>query len=163
MFPLSFSIACVRWRPASACILKSIGILSIYVGRYFGDRAKQLVIVLLAFPSYDLVASLLMLSWYEFGCNRDVGFWMYTGMAIRMAEDLGMHKISEHQNQDDALQSGPQKESGHSDGQENPGKAGEGCWNEFDLRLNLFWSIYFIDRIISLGKIRRSCGIDEGS
>ncbi len=51
-----------------------------------------MVIVLVAVPTYDLVASLLMLSWYDFGCNRNVGFWMYTGMAIRMAQDLGMHK-----------------------------------------------------------------------
>ena len=51
-------------------------------GETFGDKAKQLLIILLAVPSYDVVASLLMLSWYEFGCNRDVGFWMYTGKSL---------------------------------------------------------------------------------
>lgn len=124
-------------------------------GEMFGDRAKQLVIVLLSVPSYDLVASLLMLSWYEYGCNRDVGFWMYTGMAIRMAQDLGMHKISEQtgrieSHEADGLESG----LGHSNDHENTGKATEAYWNESStLRLNLFWSIYFIDRIISLGNL----------
>lgn len=122
-------------------------------GEMFGDRAKQLVIVLLSIPSYDLVASLLMLSWYEFGCNRDVGFWMYTGMAIRMAQDLGMHKISEQTSRDD-IQDSDRLGSGlgQPNDHENVGKAAEAYWNESStLRLNLFWSIYFIDRIISLG------------
>jgi hypothetical protein len=37
-------------------------------GELFGNKAKQIIVVLLAVPSYDLVGSLLMLSWYEFGC-----------------------------------------------------------------------------------------------
>lgn len=134
-------------------------------GEMFGDRAKQLVIVLLAVPSYDLVASLLMLSWYEFGCNRDVGFWMYTGMAIRMAQDLGMHKINEHKTQDDVRQRSLKGDREQSYNHRRVGKGGEECWNESTLRLNLFWSIYFIDRIISLGKsfakLVRNCNLTE--
>jgi len=118
-------------------------------GEVFGDKAKQLLVVLLAVPSYDLVASLLMISWYEFGCNRDVGFWMYSGMAIRMAQDLGMHKLNV-----DAIRSGKATptEGDHFGGVNRPRENGD--WREDEdasMQLNLFWSIYFIDRIISLG------------
>lgn len=118
-------------------------------GEMFGDKAKQLLVVLLAVPSYDLVASLLMISWYEFGCNRDVGFWMYSGMAIRMAQDLGMHKLNE-----DVIRSGKATptEGDQASGMNRPRENGD--WREDDdasMQLNLFWSIYFIDRIISLG------------
>lgn len=121
-------------------------------GELFGNKAKQIIVVLLAVPSYDIVASLLMLSWYEFGCNRDVGFWMYTGMAIRMAQDLGMHKGNgggdqngEESTEDAVLSEDTRmpRESGED------GKVDE---DENAMQLNLFWSIYFIDRIISLGK-----------
>jgi hypothetical protein len=121
-------------------------------GEIFGDKAKQLIVVLLAVPSYDLVASLLMLSWCEFGCNRDVGFWMYTGMAIRMAQDLGMHKGSEERVRSEKV---TPPESNFPGGIEQPrenGDYGRVDDEESSMQLNLFWSIYFIDRIISLGK-----------
>ncbi|RDW89681.1 hypothetical protein BP6252_01713 [Coleophoma cylindrospora] len=117
-------------------------------GEPFGDKAKQLIFVLLSVPSYDLVASLLMLSWYEFGCNRDVGFWMYTGMAIRMAQDLGMHK-------EERVKSGRATRHGSISGDAEQAEINAELSREEEeetsLRLNLFWSIYFIDRIISLG------------
>lgn len=62
-------------------------------GHIFAEKAKLLLIPLLNLPSYDVVASILMLVWLELACNRDVGVWMYMGMACRMAMDLGMHKV----------------------------------------------------------------------
>ena len=69
---------------------------------------------------------------------------MYTGMAIRMAQDLGMHKETEDQNVFETkgaplINSEPLERQKDRTGEENT------------LRLNLFWSIYFIDRVISLG------------
>jgi hypothetical protein len=121
-------------------------------GELFGNKAKQIVIALLAVPSYDLVASLLMLSWYEFGCNRDVGFWMYTGMAIRMAQDLGMHKGNDEGYQNGKASTQDTVSSEDIERTQESGEDGKVDEDEIAMQLNLFWSIYFIDRIISLGK-----------
>lgn len=117
-------------------------------GEVFGDKAKQVIFALLAVPSYDLVASLLILSWYEFGCNRDVGFWMYSGMAIRMAQDLGMHKGNDRISQ---VERSSRDGSEAADASEENSDHGQNDEEEDSMQLNLFWSIYFIDRIISLG------------
>lgn len=63
-------------------------------GDPFTQKAKVLLVPLLNLPSYDVVASMLMLVWLELANNHDVGVWMYMGMACRMAMDLGMHKVS---------------------------------------------------------------------
>jgi hypothetical protein len=121
-------------------------------GELFGNKAKQIIVVLLAVPSYDLVASLLMLSWYEFGCNRDVGFWMYTGMAIRMAQDLGMHKDHDEEYQIGKASAQNTVSSEDIVRLRESGEEEKVDEDENSMQLNLFWSIYFIDRIISLGK-----------
>jgi hypothetical protein len=43
-------------------------------------------------PSVAVVQAALLLAYDEFGANRDSGLWMYLGIAIRMAQDLGMQK-----------------------------------------------------------------------
>lgn len=63
-------------------------------GEEFANKAKHLLVPLLNLPSYDVVASILMIAWIEMATCHDVGIWMYTGMAVRMAEDMGMHKVS---------------------------------------------------------------------
>lgn len=62
-------------------------------GEGFANKAKHLLVPLLNLPSYDVVASILMIAWMEMATCHDVGIWMYTGMAVRMAEDMGMHKV----------------------------------------------------------------------
>lgn len=61
-------------------------------GDVFAEKAKLLLVPLLILPSYEVVASILIIVWLELASNHDVGVWMYTGMACRMAVDLGMHK-----------------------------------------------------------------------
>ena len=79
-------------------------------------------------------------------------------MAIRMAQDLGMHKLGSG-DQDS------QPESGQTGGEQNGRGPAEKSKNEDAdetlLRLNLFWSIYFIDRVISLGTGRPLALRDE--
>lgn len=97
----------VKDRKVSALVLNSICGLSarfsplpefqdypLYLrGDIFAQKAKVLLVPLLNLPSYDVVASILMLVWLELASNHDVGVWMYMGMACRMAMDLGMHKV----------------------------------------------------------------------
>ncbi|KAK7887418.1 hypothetical protein LTR67_009838 [Exophiala xenobiotica] len=100
--------ALVKDRKVSALVLNSICGLSarfsplpefqdypLYLrGDMFAQKAKVLLVPLLNLPSYDVVASILMLVWLELASNHDVGVWMYMGMACRMAMDLGMHRAA---------------------------------------------------------------------
>ncbi|KAF9258267.1 hypothetical protein L218DRAFT_934964 [Marasmius fiardii PR-910] len=61
----------------------------------FIDAAWKLMLPLLRLPSADVVAGLLMLSWAEFGENSESGLWNFLGLAIRMAQDLGLHKCDD--------------------------------------------------------------------
>ncbi|SGZ26904.1 BQ5605_C025g09992 [Microbotryum silenes-dioicae] len=60
-------------------------------GIAFANKAKQLLTPLLGLPSSGTVASLLLLAHHEFGLNSEGALWMYTGMAVRMAQDIGLH------------------------------------------------------------------------
>ncbi|ESK95418.1 pathway-specific nitrogen regulator [Moniliophthora roreri MCA 2997] len=61
----------------------------------FITKAQELIIPLLHLPTTDVVTGLLLLAWANYGQNSDSGLWQYSGMAIRMALDLGLHEISE--------------------------------------------------------------------
>ncbi|KAK0447392.1 fungal-specific transcription factor domain-containing protein [Desarmillaria tabescens] len=61
----------------------------------FITKAQELIIPLLHLPTTDVVTGLLLLSWANFGQNSESGLWQYSGIAIRMALDLGLHEISE--------------------------------------------------------------------
>ncbi|GAA5823365.1 hypothetical protein JCM11251_007582 [Rhodosporidiobolus azoricus] len=60
-------------------------------GAPFADKAKSMLISLLGYPSIRTVQSLLLLSWADFGSNNDGSLWSTSGMALRMAQDLGLH------------------------------------------------------------------------
>ncbi|CAN6656532.1 hypothetical protein TRVA0_029S00496 [Trichomonascus vanleenenianus] len=101
--------------PPAHCILAE---------RYL-EAAKRLVIPHLASPSVEIVFTLLLIAYGEFGEDRDSGLWAWSGMAIRMCYDLGLHKASKK-------------------------PEGEGAENEaFSKRV--FWSVVCLDRIICCG------------
>ena len=74
----------------------------------FLERARTLLMPLLNIPSCDVVAGMLLLSWVDFGDNNEagmasranlseaslitLGLWMFTGMSLRMAQELGLHR-----------------------------------------------------------------------
>lgn len=43
-------------------------------------------------PNLSAVQACFMMCWIEFGAGRDSCLWMYLGIAIRMAQDLGLEK-----------------------------------------------------------------------
>ncbi|THH19121.1 hypothetical protein EW146_g1969 [Bondarzewia mesenterica] len=61
----------------------------------FITKAQELVTPLLHLPTTDVVTGLLLLAWANYGQNSESGFWQYSGMAFRMALDLGLHEVSE--------------------------------------------------------------------
>lgn len=62
-------------------------------GHAFAQRAKTALIDTYSCPSVAAVQAALLLAYLEFGESRDSGLWMYLGISIRMAQDLGMHKL----------------------------------------------------------------------
>lgn len=53
-----------------------------------------MLVALLGIPSAATCQSLLLLAYHEFGLNSEGSLWMYSGMAMRMAQDLGLHLVS---------------------------------------------------------------------
>lgn len=62
-------------------------------GSAFGMRAKTALINTFAVPNVAAVQAALLLAYNEFGESRDSGLWMYLGIAIRLAQDLGMQNV----------------------------------------------------------------------
>lgn len=62
-------------------------------GHAFAQRAKTALVDTFPCPSVAAVQAALLLAYNEFGESRDSGLWMYLGISIRMAQDLGMHKL----------------------------------------------------------------------
>ncbi|KAF5335620.1 hypothetical protein D9758_014788 [Tetrapyrgos nigripes] len=81
-FPPNFNSALSSESPPKACAP-------------FITKAQELIIPLLHLPTYDSITGLLLLAWANYGMNSESGLWQYSGMAIRMAIDLGLHEVSE--------------------------------------------------------------------
>ncbi|KAE8380468.1 fungal-specific transcription factor [Aspergillus bertholletiae] len=61
------------------------------LSEFFGDRAKLLLELEMENPSVATIQALVVLSSYEASCTRDTRCWLYSGMAMRLAFDLGLH------------------------------------------------------------------------
>ncbi|RDH29020.1 fungal-specific transcription factor domain-domain-containing protein [Aspergillus welwitschiae] len=89
------------------------------LAEFFGDRAKLLVELELDNPSIATIQALVILSNHEASCTRDTRGWLYSGMAMRLTLDLGLH-----------LEMGPYVEKGiipHQDA---------------EVRRMVFWGVY---------------------
>ncbi|KAI9838078.1 MAG: hypothetical protein M1819_006233 [Sarea resinae] len=62
-------------------------------GQAFAQRAMSAVVDAFSCPSVAVVQACLLLAYEEFGSNHDSGLWMFLGISIRMAQDLGMQKL----------------------------------------------------------------------
>ncbi|KAJ5380245.1 fungal-specific transcription factor domain-containing protein [Penicillium cataractarum] len=61
------------------------------VSDFFADRAKTLLDIELDSPCLATVQAMVVLSGHDIGCKRDARGWLYSGMAMRLAFDLGLH------------------------------------------------------------------------
>lgn len=62
-------------------------------GHAFAQRAKMALVDTFPCPSVAAAQAALLLAYNEFGEQRDSGLWMYLGISIRLAQDLGLHKL----------------------------------------------------------------------
>lgn len=64
-----------------------------HYGHAFAQRAQIALVDTFSCPTVAAVQAALLLAYVEFGESRDSGLWMYLGISIRMAQDLGLHKV----------------------------------------------------------------------
>ncbi|KAL3476208.1 putative fungal-specific transcription factor [Aspergillus californicus] len=73
-----------RYHPTFITFPKSLS-------EFFADRAKALLEIELDSPCVATVQALVILSCHEGAANRDARGWLYSGMSMRLAFDLGLH------------------------------------------------------------------------
>ncbi|KAJ5551913.1 hypothetical protein N7461_006611 [Penicillium sp. DV-2018c] len=135
-------------------------------GQPFGQRAMSALVDSLQCPTLSAVQACLLLAYDQFGSNHDSGLWMYLGISIRMAQDLGLQKYQglKH-NYGKSGVTPSEVMTGHA------GKLREDQYDDLDVqltpnasprtasaeqarereRVDSFWSIFFLDRVISSG------------
>ncbi|OAA63461.1 Transcription factor [Niveomyces insectorum RCEF 264] len=59
---------------------------------FFADRAKALLEIELDSPCVASVQALVLLSAHDIGCGRDARGWLFSGMAMRLSFNLGLHQ-----------------------------------------------------------------------
>jgi hypothetical protein len=144
-------------------------------GQNFAQRAKSGMMDAFPCPSVAVVQAAMLLAYDEFGANRDSGLWMYLGIAIRMAQDLGMQKVeglryigrtgpTPHSltNARDFTQShNLGKNLGVRDDEpDRGGDIAEQIANEKE-RVDTFWAVFCLDRYVSSGTGRPVALRDE--
>ncbi|EKG19267.1 Transcription factor fungi [Macrophomina phaseolina MS6] len=91
---------------------------------YFADRAKALLELEMDSPCLATVQALVILGGHEMACKRDARGWLYSGMAMRLAFDLGLHlDMKEYV------------------------KKGKISATEADIRKTTFWGTYLVDHL----------------
>ncbi|KAF2183744.1 hypothetical protein K469DRAFT_582311 [Zopfia rhizophila CBS 207.26] len=132
-------------------------------GQAFAQRAKSAIPDTFPCPSVAVVQAALLLAYDEFGASRDSGLWMYLGIAIRMAQDLGMQTLEglKYEGRDGPT---PKSVKTSPNGSYEPmprvpeaqrRKSTDPAVEEQRAvereRIDTFWSIFFLDRVISSG------------
>ncbi|CAI7611825.1 unnamed protein product [Penicillium manginii] len=135
-------------------------------GLPFAQRASSALVDVLSCPTLSAVQACLLLAYEQFGSNHDSGLWMYLGISIRMAQDLGLQK---HQGLKHNYGRKGVTPKEVMTGQ--AGKLREDQYDDFDIyqspkgpppasdserarereQVDSFWSIFFLDRVISSG------------
>lgn len=135
-------------------------------GQPFAHRAMTALVDALSCPTLSVVQACLLLAYEEFGSNHDSGLWMYLGISIRMAQDLGMQKLQGLKYNygrtgltPKAIKTGQagKLSEGQYDSPRQPENRDEDTEVTADERarererVDSFWSIFFLDRVISSG------------
>lgn len=135
-------------------------------GRSFAERAKNSLVDTYAVPSVAAVQSALLLAYNEFGESRDSGLWMYLGISIRMAQDLGLQKLEglRFEGRDGPTPKMVKKgmDKKFRDEPRPVSLPPTENADEAELRavererVDTFWAVFFLDRVVSSGTGRRS-------
>jgi hypothetical protein len=155
-------------------------------GHAFAQRAKHALTDTFPCPSVAAAQAALLLAYNEFGEQRDSGLWVYLGVAIRLAQDLGLHKLeglrhigrdgptpkmvrqeqrvsaANPESSSPATSKSTETEAGVESSVESPETSPKEQKDMTEAiaveqeRVDTFWAIFFLDRVVSSGTGRRS-------
>lgn len=122
-------------------------------GQTFAQRAKAATVDTFPCPSVGAVQACLLMAYESFGANQDSALWMYLGLAIRMAVDLGIQKRVGVQYQGEKDPTARKHANADPD---SPQEMRDGLsWEEQkeieQERSDTFWAVFVLDRVISSG------------
>lgn len=128
-------------------------------GTVFAQRARQATVDTFPCPTVGAVQACLLMAYEGFGASQDSALWMYLGLAIRMAVDLGLQKEVgvQYQGEKDPLyalhwsrQSG-EEESPQAKAEGSSPPNPEEQKEVVQERMDTFWAVFILDRVISSG------------
>ena len=136
-------------------------------GCMFARRAMSALTEVFACPTLAAVQACLLLAYEQFGSDHDSGLWIYLGLAIRMAQDLGLQKLEGLQYEGylgptpKTAKTGAEGEleeqrrrdkfsTMHAENTVDPMQADRQRMAEKE-RINTFWAVFFLDRVVSSG------------
>lgn len=135
-------------------------------GQAFAHRARVALIETYPVPSVAAVQAALLLAYIEFGESRDSGLWMYLGISIRMAQDLGLQKLEGLRLEGRQGPTPKMVKNNQGDRPRNPPKRSTSSISEIEdeqelraverERIDTFWAVFFLDKVVSSGTGRRS-------
>ncbi|KAI0124794.1 fungal-specific transcription factor domain-containing protein [Xylariales sp. AK1849] len=128
-------------------------------GHVFALRAKAATVDTFPCPSVAAVQACLLMAYEGFGADQDSALWMYLGLAIRMAVDLGLHKkdgVKYQGEKDPWYTRSYHRKPGEHDANPKPGDDEDTLSLEEQKeleqeRIDTFWSVFILDRVISSG------------
>ncbi|KAK5661559.1 hypothetical protein OQA88_11467 [Cercophora sp. LCS_1] len=129
-------------------------------GHIFAQRAKAATVDSFPCPSVAAVQAYLLMAYEGFGENQDSALWMYLGLSIRMALDLGLQKMVgiQYQGERDPWYTrvwnrksddGADASGNNQDGEET--LSPEEQHEVEQERMHTFWAVFILDRVISSG------------
>ncbi|KAI0885088.1 fungal-specific transcription factor domain-containing protein [Annulohypoxylon maeteangense] len=129
-------------------------------GYIYAQRAKSATVDTFPCPSVAAVQACLLMAYDGFGADQDSALWMYLGIAIRMAVDLGLSKedgVRYQGERDPWYARGYNRKEG--DDFVQPSQVGadgnvltpEEQKEVEQERIDTFWAVFFLDRAISSG------------
>ncbi len=92
-------------------------------------------------PSIDTIQALLMLGLYEWGQTRGLSAWVFTGIAMRLAQSMGL-----------AYEDGPDNRDFKPTLSRKTGTNVRENAIEKEVRRRTLWSCFVMDRMLSSGK-----------
>ncbi|UKZ68319.1 uncharacterized protein TrAtP1_009358 [Trichoderma atroviride] len=130
-------------------------------GQVFAQRARQATVDTFPCPSVGAVQACLLMAYEGFGANQDSALWMYLGLAIRMAVDLGLQKCVgiQYQGEKDPWYTRHRSRANDDDHESPEAHKTDGIdtlspqeQKEVEQeRIDTFWSVFILDRVISSG------------
>ncbi|KAI0180754.1 fungal-specific transcription factor domain-containing protein [Hypoxylon sp. FL1284] len=129
-------------------------------GYIYAQRAKSATVDTFPCPSVAAVQACLLMAYDGFGADQDSALWMYLGIAIRMAVDLGLSKedgVRYQGEKDPWYLRGDNGKASDDFAQPNQPIAEENTLSPEEQkeveqeRIDTFWAVFFLDRAISSG------------